>query len=458
MDAAGVRAWLVGGTLRDLLSGLEPADIDLVTEGDPVAAARSFADSIGGSFVLLSEEFRTCRVVTADHRRTYDFTAMHGGSITADLGHRDFTVNAMARGLSPDTGLIDPFGGRDDLQARRLAAVSLSIFRDDPLRLLRAVRLELTAGLDMDRKLEDMVRGQAVLAARPAAERTLGELVPLLQLPHTAAAVRRLDDLGLLAVLLPELCSLRGIKQNRYHHLDVYEHTLAHAETLARIAVEPAAFFPEEAEKIIRRRRRLADGAAGWDFTMGFASLMHDIAKPCCAFTDKDGQTRFFEHDRRGSEMARRILARFKAGARVSRTVSFLVAGHMHFEGLIQAGVPSRRARLRYLRATHPFSPELIMMSVADRLSVRGPLVSADDIQRHLRLAREMMDLSFAEEEAEPPPRIINGDELMKELGLEPGPVVGRILGFIEEERRLGNITTRNQALAVARRLRKELT
>ena len=458
MDTAGVRAWLVGGALRDLLSGLKPADLDLVTEADPVAAARGFADSTGGSFVLLSEEFRTCRVVAADRRCTYDFTAMRGGSITADLAYRDFTVNAMARGLPPDAELIDPFGGRDDLRAHRLAAVSPSIFRDDPLRLLRAARLEFAAGLVMGRDLEDMVRGQAALAGRPAAERTFGELVLLLQLPHTAAAVRRLDDLGLLKVLLPELCSLQGVKQNRYHHLDVYEHTLAHAETLARIVVEPASFFPEAEEQIVRRRRRPGAGAAGWDFIMGFASLMHDIAKPCCAFTDSDGQTRFFEHDRRGSETARRILARFKAGARVSGAVSFLVAGHMRFESLIQAGTPGRRARLRYLRATHPFSPELIMMSVADRLSVRGPLVSGDDIRKHLRLAREMMVLSFAEEEVEPPPRIINGDELMQDLGLGPGPVVGRILGRIEEEQRLGNITTREQAVAAARRFREELT
>jgi hypothetical protein len=189
---------------------------------------------------------------------------------------------------------------------------------------------------------------------------------------------------------------------------------------------------------------------------MGFASLMHDIAKPGCAFTDTEGQIRFLRHELRGAEMVRAVLSRLRAERATRNTVSTLVAGHMRFENLIQSGA-SRRARLRYLRATEPFCQELVMLSVADRLSVRGEPVSAGDVENHMRLAREMMRLAFDSEEALPAPPIITGNELMRELGIEQGPLVGRLLERVGEEQQLGNISTRDEALAAARRLREEL-
>ncbi len=454
LEAEGGRAWLVGGSVRSLLLGREPADLDIVTEGDPQGPARRFADRTGGSFVLLSEKFHTCRVAAGG--RLYDFTAMRGGGMDADLGQRDFTVNAMALELFPGSSLLDPFGGREDLEQRRLAAVSDGIFREDPLRLLRAVRLELKEGFSPNGALEELVRRDAAMASLPAAERVYNELALLLELPGTAAAARRLDRLGLLEPLLPELAALKGVEQNRYHHLDAYEHTLAHAEALGRLVEDPESVFPGDVERIMGRRRRRAAGAAPWDFIMGFASLMHDIAKPGCAFTDTEGQIRFLRHELRGAEMVRAVLSRLRAERATRNTVSTLVAGHMRFENLIQSGA-SRRARLRYLRATEPFCQELVMLSVADRLSVRGEPVSAGDVENHMRLAREMMRLAFDSEEALPAPPIITGNELMRELGIEQGPLVGRLLERVGEEQQLGNISTRDEALAAARRLREEL-
>jgi poly(A) polymerase len=124
----------------------------------------------------------------------------------------------------------------------------------------------------------------------------------------------------------------------------------------------------------------------------------------------------------------------------------------MRFEGLLQEENPSPRARFRYLRATAPLSAESIMMSVADRLSVRGRLVTEADIERHLRLAREMMAAVFAEEEAEPLPRLIDGNDLMGEFGLGPGPLVGRLMAHVIEEQAMGNIASREEALGAAAR------
>lgn len=473
------RAWLAGGTVRDLLRGGRPWDVDLVTIGDPVPLAREFADSIGGSFFVLSEEFLTCRVVDIGHvadagrpagsldnqtptpesrgrfpdhgpTATYDFAACRAGSIEADLALRDFTVDAMAIELPDGERIIDPLSGQADLKAGRLAAVSRDIFRHDPLRMLRALRLEKTTGLAIDPSLEKLIREHRSLAADPAPERVFPELACLLEPPGAARGVRRLDRLDLLPVLFPEVQALKGVAQNEYHHLDVYEHSLANCEALERIIADPERYFPGQAKRLEGRSRRRFTGGVSWGFVLCFTAVMHDIGKPETKFIDEGGQVRFFEHDRRGAVMVAGILGRLKASAEITGAISFLVRKHLRFEGLIQQPVPSERARLRYLRATEPYSPEAIVLSVSDRLSVRGPLVTEADVERHLQLAREMMSAAFAEAESEPPPRLIGGDELMEELSLGPGPLIGRLLERVLEEQKLGNISTREEALEVA--------
>lgn len=446
----GVKAWLVGGTVRDLVSGVEPFDIDIATAGDPGEAARGFADSCGGSFFRMSDEFKTCRVISPDRLFSYDFAALRAPDIFNDLRRRDFTVDAMAVDLCGDGELIDPVSGLDDLRLGQLVPCGSTIFVDDPLRLLRAVRLATTRGLAISAGLTRMIRENAHRAGEPSVERRFSELSLILKPPQGGGGIRQMDQLGLLAVILPEIKALQGVTQNRHHHLDVYEHTLANYGELSRIIDDPGNLFPGQAETLAERSSRIIAGDAGWRLVMGLASLLHDIAKPYCREEAADGRIRFLEHHRLGREMADNLLARFKVSISARRTVAFLVGRHMRFEGLVQQQQPSDRARYRYLRATEPFSAELIMLSVSDRLSVRGPLVTEQDVEQHLVLAREMMRLALEEEVAGPPPSIINGDELMRALGLEPGPQVGRLVEHIREEQALGNISTKAEALVAA--------
>lgn len=447
------RAWLVGGSVRDLLLEREPEDIDLVTPGDPEKLARRLADTLGGSFFTMSEEFRTCRVVAPGGAPVYDFAACRGAGIEEDLGERDFTINALAVELPGGAEIIDPLGGRRHLGEHRLVAVRDSIFDHDPLRLLRAVRLEREPGLAISDSLATLIRSRAKLAALPAPERTLAELDRLLGAPGVAASVRRLDELGLLAIILPELTALKGVEQNRYHHLDVFEHALATATNLEEVMDSPGAFFPGHQERLSERLKESPSGEVSRRFIMNIAALLHDVAKPDCLTHDEDGNIRFLEHDRAGAEMARDILARLRAGSGTTQAVTLLVAQHLRLGFLLHEPHPSDRARLRYLRASTPYTPEAIMLSVADRLAVRGPRSTAAAIDRHLALAREMMELCFAEADRQPLPKLISGDELIGELGLEPGPLVGELLEHIHEEQRLGAVTSRDEALALARGL-----
>ncbi len=186
-------AWVVGGALRDELIGREIVDLDVACP-EPELAARLYSRLAGGAVFPLSERHGAWRVAFRDGH-TVDFTPLHGESIEEDLATRDFTVNALARPLGGGP-LVDPFGGEADLEAHRLRAVGASVFDDDPLRLLRAVRLEDELGFRLDELTEKLVHAAAPRVGEPAGERILGELERL-----SPDGFRRADELGLLEPL-----------------------------------------------------------------------------------------------------------------------------------------------------------------------------------------------------------------------------------------------------------------
>jgi tRNA nucleotidyltransferase/poly(A) polymerase len=172
---AGQQAWLVGGAVRDRLLGRDTDDVDVALDGDPRPAARAIGKATGGAAFQLSGAYGAWRVVGPGHAWHVDLVTLREGGIDADLAHRDFTINAMAEPLAGGA-VLDPHGGRADLAAGVVRAVSDSVFAADPLRLLRAVRIEDELGFRMDGRTEALVRDSAGLVARPAGERILGEL------------------------------------------------------------------------------------------------------------------------------------------------------------------------------------------------------------------------------------------------------------------------------------------
>ena len=200
---AGQEAWVVGGAIRDELLGRDVVDLDVACR-EPRDAARQYAAAAGGAPFPLSERHGAWRVAL-DQGRTVDFTPLRDG-IEGDLATRDFTINAIAVPLEGG-GAVDPFRGRQDLEDRVLRAVSPSVFSDDALRLLRAVRLEDELGFRLDPDTEGLVREHAELVGRPAGERIYAELVRL-----SVDGFRRADELGLLAPLGGSVRRLEGLR------------------------------------------------------------------------------------------------------------------------------------------------------------------------------------------------------------------------------------------------------
>jgi putative nucleotidyltransferase with HDIG domain len=447
---AGEPAWLVGGAVRDRLLGRETTDVDVALAGDPAAAARVIARATRGAAFELSGAFGAWRVVGRDRAWNVDLVRLREGDIEADLAARDFTVNAMAEPLAGGE-LLDPHGGRADLDARRLRLVAPAAMAEDPLRALRAARFAVELDLALDPETRAEARRQAPGLAAVAPERVYGELKRIVVAERAVDGLELAEDLGVAAVVLPELGALRGVEQNVFHHRDVHGHTLEVLQAVAELQ-RGAEALGEHAEAV----RALLAEPLGDELSRGgamrFAALLHDAAKPATRGRRPDGRVTFVGHDTEGAELARGVLRRLRASGRVADYVAALTQHHLRLGFLVHERPLSRRAVWRYLAATEPYSADVTVFTVADRLATRGRNAEGA-IAAHLELAREVLGPALARRGAARAAPLVRGDELAEALEIEPGPRLGALLAALEEARYAGEITTREDALRLARSL-----
>jgi poly(A) polymerase len=447
-------AWIAGGAVRDAALGRAVTDLDLAVAGDPERAAKAVAREGDGHAFELSAEFATWRAVARDRSWQLDATTLRGETIEADLAARDFTLGAVAVPLAGGEP-IDPYGGIADLERRRLRTVGEDSFRDDPLRLLRAARLAADLGLEIDPGTVALARSQARLAAEPAGERQLAELRLLLGGPDPLRGLALLDQLGLTAIVLPELEALRGVGQGPNHHLDVHGHTLAVLEQALEVESDLERFAGERVEEA---RALLAEPLAD-EMSRGtalrFGALLHDIGKPATR-SEGDGYVTFIGHDSVGAEVVGGVCRRLRASGRLTRHLQALTLHHLRLGFLVhEMPLPPRRVH-EYLRETQPVAADVTLLTVADRLSARGsgPFATEEAIEAHLTLAREMLAAALEWHRDGPPEPLLRGDELAAELGIVPGPELGGLLAELEAAQYAGEVSTREEALGHARRLR----
>ena len=446
--------WIVGGAIRDALLGEQVSDADLaVQRGREEAVARAIARTAGGTAFQLSKEHATWRAVVSTEAWHVDVVALRADSIEQDLRERDFTVNAIARPLQGGD-LIDPTGGRADADARLLRAASERAFGDDPIRLLRAPRLAAGHGLTIDSGTSELARAAAGRAAEPAGERQFAELRGILAGPDPIRGIELMDELEVTGAVLPELEALRGVVQNPNHHLDVYGHTLAVLKEWLGLERDMQRFGQDLTPQIESfLSEPLADELTRRE-ALRFGALYHDLGKP---ETRSEGASyvTFIGHDEVGARIIAEISARQRISRRLSTHLQGLALHHLRLGFLIHQRPLSRRAVYDYLVATEPVAADVTLLTVADRLAARGegPLASPEMIQAHLDLAREMLRDALAWHSDGPPRPPLSGDDLASELGVAPGPEVGRVLEELRAESFAGEIAGRDEALARARQL-----
>ena len=401
LHAAGHAAYVVGGSLRDALLGRPPADWDLATDARPEQIVDLFPGAVyenrfGTVAVRRDDDVYEITTFRTEHDYA-DFRRPHrvefGDDIEVDLGRRDFTVNALAWGRGPaDPGpgrLVDPFQGRADLAARALRAVGdpEARFREDALRMIRAVRLAASLGFEVEPSTLSALRANAGLVAYLSGERVGAELGKLLATPSPSIGLRLLLDTGLLAVISTELARQRGIAQNKIPGEDLWDHTL-----------------------------RAVDAAPADRPIVRLAALLHDIGKPA---TLAEGH--FHHHDAVGARLAGGLLRKLRVPRAATDEVTHLILHHMFTVDPEASDYAVRRFIKRIGR---------------DRIDALFALRRADDIGSGLTADdpdlvafRARIDAEIAAEVVlDRHALAIDGGDLMRELGLDPGPRLGRVL------------------------------
>jgi len=463
----GREAWLVGGAVRDRQMGRPILDVDVVLDGDPREAARAIAASARAAGAhaacfALSEEFGAWRVAAPGGAWQIDVEGMRGGSLAADLALRDFTVNAIAEPLDGGEP-IDPLGGREDLRLGRLRCAGPNAFADDPLRVLRMVRVAVELELEPDSKTLSLARERTSRLRAISPERVFLELRRILACDRAVQGLAMIEEVGAAAVVLPELVDLRGVRQSHYHHRDVHGHTLEVLErTVALTSVgKLAGELGRQREEILSAlgedsavavdtllREPLADGLTRGE-ALRWGALLHDAAKPATrAVRPLDRRVTFFGHDVLGAQLAQDVLGRLRASVRLREHVAGLVRWHLRLGFLVHQPQPLAREQVfAYLRDCEPVEVDVTLLSACDRLATRGAK-SERAIEAHLALVRAMLADAMRWHADGPPKPLLRGDELAAAAGVPLGPRVGEMLGQLAEAQFAGRVSTREQALA----------
>ena len=418
---AGGEVYLVGGSIRDELLGLKPNDMDVVVTGIPeeelveVLKPLGNIKSVGKAFGVLNLSLRSKEAAifglfsyeidvalprversTGPGHRDFEVDARHDIPIEDDLGRRDFTMNAIAKNLH--TGeILDPYSGRDDINARHLRAVFPRAFEEDPLRILRAAQFAARFNLVVDRRTMTRMTESSSKIKTLSGERIAHELHKMLMAPRPSIAFGVLHSCDALPYFLPELVDLMGVEQPRkHHHLDAYDHTMD-----------------------------VLDGAAdmGLDLNLRLAALLHDLGKFKTKKVEEDGNIHFYGHQFISERLARKIGKRLKLSSAGfdMELVEDLCRYHMEGTQELKTNKSIRRFINRVGGPDHAI--KLCNFRMADK---KGG-ANADAMDYPIRFRRRVIDMIEAKEPFGLKDLVINGKDLI-DAGMEPGPQFKKIL------------------------------
>jgi len=421
---AGHELALVGGPVRDIFLGGRPGDLDLTTDAVPervLEITKGWADktwTVGIEFGTVGLRRRgEIFEITTYRSEAYDRTSRkpevrYGRSLTADLERRDFTVNAMAATL-PGFELVDPFGGLAALKEKviRTPGRPEDSFSDDPLRILRAARFAARLGFTVAGPVQQAMGEMAGRLSIVSAERITDELTKLMLTPEPETGLGLLVQTGVADVVLPELSALRMEVDEHHRHKDVYSHSL----TVLRQAIDLEPRY-----------------GLGPDLVLRLAAILHDIGKPRTRSLLPGGKVAFHHHEVVGAKMTRKRLTELRFPKDVIADVAKLVELHLRFHGYGDGEWTDSAVR-RYVRDAGPLLTRLHALTRADcttRNARKAARLAAtyDALEARIEVLREQEELDKIRPE-------LDGGEIMRILGLAPGPLVGQAWNFLLELR-----------------------
>ncbi len=476
-----VPTYLVGGAVRDAFLNRQSYDLDFVTAGDSMRMARKLADMMGGAYFPLDPERRVARIIIKPDETNkqavtglirLDFSAFQGADLEADLRGRDFTVNALAVDVHRLETVIDPTGGKADLAAKRLRACSTSAFLDDPVRILRAVRIAVDLELSILPDTLQLMREASAHLPQISAERLRDELFKVLTIRHPDTSLRILDMLNAFVYLLPEVDLLKGVQQSKPHILDAWNHTLDVLSRLESLLDALSVGYNSDKVdnlslglvviKLGRYRSQLTEHLNNalnperpHRGLMFLAGLYHDVGKQATRSVDSGGKVSFIGHEQSGSQLARkRGQALRLSNLEIDRLVT-IVNHHMRPSLLShREEPPTRKAVYHFFRDTGAAGVDICILSLADMLATYGATLPQGRWARHLDVVQTMLGAWWDDrEELIFPAAVINGKELMEALELDAGPMVGYLLEAIREAQINQEVKDKDEAISLVKNI-----
>jgi len=466
---SNLQVYLVGGAVRDALLSRPTHDLDFVLPGDVLGFSRHLADRLGAAYYPLDVERGTARLIFINpdgSRDVLDFARLRGPNLESDLRARDFTINAIALSLHGSQELVDPLGGASDLRAGKIRSCSSTSFQDDPVRILRAIRLAAAFQFGILPETRKQMRQALEGLPLVSAERLRDELFRILDGSKPATAVRALDLIGALPYILPELTALKGVRQSAPHFLDVWEHTLEVVQKLEIVMAGLALQHdPDAAANLTMGQLSLRLGryrqqihthfAAGLNpirdlrAILFLAALYHDAGKPAAQQLDESGRIRFYEHEQLSAQIVSKRARFLRLSNDEIERLKLIVRHHMRPLLLAQSEqLPGRRAVYRFFRDTGPAGVDICLLSLADTLATYGPSLPQDTWAHQLDVVRALLEAWWERpEENVSPPALLDGNSLIQTFDLKPGPLIGRLLDMVREAQAAGEIVDRQDAL-----------
>ena len=411
-------SYLVGGYLRDLLSGEISPDRDIAIKCDNLAKlTKKIADELNGSFVELDPVNEIYRVVFGNDY--IDFAKLLNNNLIDDIKRRDFTINAITYDINNEK-FVDITGGKKDFEEKIIRTYKISNLSDDPLRTLRAIRFQAKLGFRIDDEIINFIKENNSLILNVAPERIHQELIKTFEGKFLIDALFSMDETGLLDVIFPFFKDIKKIPSNSHHHLDLFHHLI---ETTRNIRINK----PE----------------------LKLAAFIHDLAKPDCWTIEKDtGRHRFIGHDELGAKKVVPFLKKLKFSNKEIEYISKMVQFHIYPSALMKDENVTERAIIRFIRKVGDDTLDLLELARADRLSARGPAVSDEMIQVNLSNLEKLKEKYFEiSPKLKEMPKLVDGNEIMQILNLKPSPKLKEIIDEIKELQLEGKINTKEDAI-----------
>ncbi|MCD8377201.1 MAG: HD domain-containing protein [Candidatus Gastranaerophilales bacterium] len=436
----GCKIYLVGGTVRDFLTGKINHDKDIIICGRSACEfAKEFADNNNASFIVLDKINNIYRVVMEDKINYVDITNPVNNSLEEDIKRRDLTINSLAMDLT--TGEItDLLSGRKDIEAGIIRAVSEKNIIDDPLRIMRAYRFASVLGFKIEDNTGKILKKHAGLMSIPAVERINTEILKLFGGKDAGKILLEMDKNGLIDILFPVMIDVKKVPSNTHHHLDLFHHSIETVKQIQNIYENGLSELRSHLDCVdFGGETRLAH--------LKLAGFLHDIGK-FSTWTIEGERHRFIKHDEVGADIAKTMLLKQKFSKKQIEYICFIIRNHIYPSAVISSPAVNDKIYMRYIRRAGDCALDLITIAKADRLSARGIEVSDEMVGNNIsgleKLEQYYIDIKPS---LRPLPKLLSGNEIMELRGLKPSRELGGLIKKLHEAQLDGIVQTKEDAI-----------